>query len=346
LVTVSPAFLLLLLANIFSFDVRTFSLAALDLDHTSLSRSYLASLTSDPDLHLLYAVKSYEEIEPLLVGGEIDAALVLPPGFADTIRSGETAQVQAIIDGTDPFASSQAIASLSARSGAFLIRFESLDMAQTGEPVEVRSQAWYNAGLKSLYSMVPGLMAIVLIMPAMALALALAREKETGTLEGLVATPVLGPEYIIGKLLAYITTGVISALLALMVAVAWFQVPFRGSLALYVLLAADYFLACMAATVVIANFVRSQQTAMFIVLIIFIVPSFFLAGLISPVSTESTVSMLASYAMPATHFVEINRTLFLKGLDLQYLLRPAFALLGMGLGALTIGLYSFRKRVG
>jgi ABC-2 type transport system permease protein len=346
LVTVSPAFLLLLLANIFSFDVRTFNLAALDLDHTSVSRSYLASLTSDPDLHLVYTVENYEEIEPLLVTGKIDAALVLPPGFGDTMRGGEPALVQAIVDGTDPFAGSQAIGSLAARSGAFVIGTKAMDPADALEPVKVRSQAWYNAGLESLYSMVPGLLAIVLIMPAMAMALALAREKETGTLEGLVATPVLGAEYIIGKLLAYIIAGVISALLALLVAVVWFRVPFRGSLAVYVLLVADYFLACMGATVVIANFVRSQQTTMFIVLIIFIVPSFFLAGLISPVSTESLASMLTSYAMPATHFVETNRIVFLKGLDLRYLLRPALALLGMGLAALAIGLLSFRKKVG
>jgi ABC-2 type transport system permease protein len=193
--------------------------------------------------------------------------------------------------------------------------------------------------------MVPGLLAIVLIMPAMAMALALAREKESGTLEGLVATPVLGLEYIIGKLLAYITTGVISALLALLVAVAWFRVPFRGNLAIFVLLAADYFLASMGATVVIANFVRSQQTAMFIVLLVFIVPSFFLAGLMTPVSTESLASMLTSYAMPSTHFVEINRILFLKGLDLRYMVRPALVLLGMGIGALALGLLSFRKKV-
>jgi ABC-type multidrug transport system permease subunit len=182
-------------------------------------------------------------------------------------------------------------------------------------------------------------------MPTMALALALTREKETGTLEGLVATPVLGIEYVLGKLLAYIAAALVSAIIALLVAVLWFQVPFRGSLLVYLLLAADYFLACMGATVAIANFVKSQQTAMFIVLIIFIVPSFFLAGLISPVSTESLVSMLTSYAMPSTHFVEISRAVFLKGLGLQQMLRPALVLLGMGLGALAVGLLRFRKKV-
>ncbi|HSR34601.1 MAG TPA: ABC transporter permease [Anaerolineae bacterium] len=345
LVTVSPAFLLFLLAYIFSFDVGQFNLAVLDLDHTSLARRYLASLTSDPDLYLAYTVSSYEEIQPLLVGGDIDAALVIPPGFADTVHRGKTAQVQAIVDGTDPFVGSQAVSTLASRSGVYVADTGVFGSLENGKSVEIHTLAWYNAGLQSQISMVPALLAIVLIMPTMALALALTREKESGTLEGLLATPVSGPEYVVGKLLAYIVAGLVSAVLALLVAVLWFGVPFRGSLAVYLLLAAVYFLACMGATVVIANVVKSQQTAMFIVLIIFIVPSFFLAGLISPVSTESLASMLTSYALPSTHFVEISRSVFLKGLGLEQMLRPALILLGMGLGALAIGLLRFKKKV-
>jgi ABC-2 type transport system permease protein len=345
LVTVAPAFLLLLLANIFSFEVRQFNLAVLDLDRTPLSRRYLASLASDGDLVLAYSVTGYAEIEPLLVRGEADVGLVIPSGFAATVYSGQAAQVQAIIDGTDPFAGTQAISALTARSGVFVAGTEATGLRSDAQPVEVRRQAWYNAGLESMVSMVPGLLAVVLIMPTMALALALTREKETGTLEGLFATPVVGVEYLLGKLLVYIAAGLVSALLALLVAVVWFQVPFRGSLAVYLLLAADYFLACMGATVVIANLVRSQQTAMFIVLIIFVVPSFFLAGLISPVSTGALASRLASFALPATHFVEISRMVFLKGLHLGQMIRPALILLGMGLGALAIGMFTFRKKV-
>jgi ABC-2 type transport system permease protein len=345
LVTISPAFLLLLLANIFSFDVKQLHLAVLDLDHTFLSRRYLSSLTSDQDIVLAETVTRFEEIEPLLVRGEVDAALLIPPGFADTTQGVEPAQVQAIVDGTDPFASSQAIGTLGARSGVFVAGAGNPDPASGSAMMEVRSQAWYNTGLESLLSMVPGLLAIVLIMPTMAFALALTREQETGTLEGLVATPVLGPEYVLGKLLAYIIAALVSAALALLVAVLWFQVPFRGSLAVYLLLAADYFFACMGAAVVIASLVKSQQTAMFIVLIVFIVPSFFLAGLITPVSSGSLGSMLSSYALPSTHFVEISRAVFLKGLGLDHLLRPAILLLVMGLGALAIGLLRFKKKV-
>jgi ABC-type multidrug transport system permease subunit len=346
LVTISPAFLLFLLAYIFSFDVGQLSLAAMDRDQSPLSRRYLDSLTGDGDLVLAYTVDSYEEIQPLLVTGKVDAALIIPPGFGESIQRGRPAQVQAIVDGADPFAGSEAIRSLSARSSVFVVGSGSGAGGGGSEPLEARSRTWYNAALKSLFSMVPGLMSIVLIMPTLALALALTREKETGTLEGLMATPVSGLEYLTGKLLAYIGTGLVSTVLAFLVAVLWFEVPFRGNLALYLLLAAIYFLACMGAAVVIANLVHSQQTAMFIVLILFIVPSFFLAGLISPISTGSLGAMLTSYALPSTHFVEISRTVFLKGLGLAYLARPTLSLLGMGLGALVVGLIAFKKKVG
>jgi ABC-2 type transport system permease protein len=345
LVTVSPAFLLFLLAYIFSFEVSQLTLAVLDLDRSSLSRRYVASLTGDEDLVLGYTLDSYDEVLPLMKSGKVDVTLVIPPGFAESVHGGQPAQVQAVVDGTDPFAGGQAISSLSARSGIFVVRADKASPRSLGEPVQVRTQAWYNAGLESLLSMVPGLLAIVLIMPTLALALGLTREKETGTLEGLMATPVSGSEYITGKLLAYVGAGLVSAILALLVAVLWFKVPFRGRLDVYLLLAGDYFLACMSATVVIASFVKSQQTAMFVVLIIFIVPSFFLAGLISPVSTGSLGSMLTSYALPSTHFVEISRVVFLKGLDLVHLARPALILLGMGLGSLALGLRLFHKKV-
>jgi len=342
LVTVSPAFLLFLLAYIFSFEVSQLRLAVMDLDRSPLSRRYVAVLTNDQDFVLARTIDRYDAIEPLLAAGQVDVGLVIPPGFADTINAGRTAQVQAVIDGSDAFAGRQAISSLGSKSARFVAGAGGVSLS--AQPVEVRTQTFYNAGLKSLNSMVPGLLAIVLLMPTLALALALTREKESGTFEGLVATPVSGAEYLLGKLATYVGMGLVSACLAWLVAVLWFQVPFRGSLPVYLLLAADYFLACMGAVVLLASFVRSQQTALFIVLLVFLVPSFFLAGLIMPVETGSVRTWLTSYILPSTHFVEISRTLFLKGLGLEHLLRPALILLGMGLGAVAAALALFRKK--
>jgi ABC-2 type transport system permease protein len=345
LVTVSPAFLLFLLAYIFSFDVGQISLAMFDQDRSEVSRQYAASLGQDPNITLAYSVNNREEILTLLEGGDIDAGLVIPPGFANTVHTGRPALVQAVIDGTDPFAGGQVLRSVGAHSEVFVSSSVTANSDSVQPRIEVRTQAWYNAGLKSLLSMVPGLLAVVLIMPTLAFALALTREKETGTLEGLMATPIRGPEYLTGKLLAYIVAGLASAFLALLVAVLWFKVPFKGSLTLYLLLAAVYFAACMGPATVIANFVKSQQSTMFIVLLVFIVPSFFLAGLITPVGGGEVWATLPSYALPSTHFVEISRVVFLKGLGLDHLAKPALILLGMGLGAFAVGLAGFKKKV-
>jgi len=261
LVTLSPAFLLFLLSNVFSFGPTEIRLAVLGLDRSPFSRRYPASLDSDRDVVATTTVDRQKQILPLLTAGQVDVGLVIPPGFGDFTGSGQTAHVQAIIDGADPFSGRQALSTLSARSAVFVAGTGRTHLLSKGPPIELRSQAWYNAGLKSLWSMVPGLLAIVLTMPTLAFAPALSREKETGTLEGLMASPVSGMEYLTGKPVAYVVTGLVSTILALLVAILYFKVPFRGSLAVYLLLAGICFLACMGATVVIANFVRRQQSA-------------------------------------------------------------------------------------
>jgi ABC-2 type transport system permease protein len=345
LVMASPAFLLFLLAYVFSFDVGKLSLAVSDLERSSLSRRYLASLTSNQDLALDFFLNSYEEAFSLLVSGDVDAVLMIPRGFADMIYGGEAAPVQVVVDGADPFAGNAAIGALEARSEVFVGGVGPGGLIHSRPAVEVLTRVWYNAGQESLLSMVPGLMAIVFIMPTMALALALTRDKETGTLEGLIVTPISGPEYLAGKLLAYIGAGLLSAVFALLVAVVWFKVPLRGSAMVFLLLSAVYFFACMGVAVVIASFIKSQQTAMFVVMLVFLVPSFFLAGLITPIGAGAPGSLLTSYALPSTHFVEISRAVFLKGLGLNDLLRPTLVLLSMGTGTVVIGLRLFRKKV-
>jgi ABC-2 type transport system permease protein len=140
-------------------------------------------------------------------------------------------------------------------------------------------------------------------------------------------------------------TGTSSILLAWLVAVAWFQVPFRGNILLLLLLTADYFLASMGLSMVISTWLRSQQTAMFVVLMIFFVPSFFLSGLIDPINQSSIGSVLSSSTLPATHYILIARAIFLKGVGLSYMLTPSLGLLGMGLIALAISLALFKKKL-
>jgi ABC-2 type transport system permease protein len=251
-----------------------------------------------------------------------------------------------VVDGTDSLAASQALGNLAARVSAFGVARIGAALAGRAPAIEVRTRAWYNPDLKSLLSMVPGLLAIVMILPALALTLAVTREKEVGTLEALIASPVQPAEYLLGKLAAYMLSGLVSAALAVAVALLWFGVPFRGSFGLFMALAAIYYLASMGLSLIVAQLVHSQQTAMLLVLFVFFVPSFFVAGLIQPVDTTSRASVMTSYALPSSHFIAIARSVFLKGAGLAQLQGHVAALLLVGLVSLALSLLLFRKRIG
>lgn len=350
LVTVAPAFLLVTLSYVFALDVEQVDLAVRDLDQTSLSRDLVSYITADGDFSVVAWLQQDTGVERLLSDGTADIVLIIPRGFSRTALRGQPAQIQGIVDGVDALGASRSVGFLKSRVQAFVARTarsrlglgaESLARA---DPVEIRERAWYNGPLKSLNSMVPGLMAVILCMPALAFALALAREKEMGSFETLIVTPVRGVEYLVGKLLPYELGGIVSGVLALLVATLWFQVPFRGTVPLFLLLTADYMIASTGISLVVASLVRNQQTAMFLILMIFFVPSFFIAGLIRPVAEEPLARAVA-YILPSTHFISISRSLFLKGLDLPALRTPGLALLGIGLACQVISLLLFQKKL-
>lgn len=341
LVTIAPAFLLLTLAYIFAFDVNRVDIAVLDLDGTPLSRALIASLTDDGDFVVVAYVQRTEEIESLFVRDVADLGLVIPHGFADAVLSGGPAGMQCVADGADAITAGQTLGLLESRVNAFVA---GLRGAGDGGRIEISDRSWYNEALKSLVSMTPGLLAVIMCMPALALALALTREKEAGSFEGLITTPVRGVEYLAGKWLAYEMGGLVSIVLAWLVARLWFGVPFRGSLAGFLLLAAVYLFASMGFSLLVASLVRNQQSAMFLILLLFFVPSFFMAGLILPVSEEPVVRAIA-YALPTTHFITICRGVFLKGLGPLALWKPACGLLLIGAVCQIVSLARFAKRL-
>ncbi len=350
LVTVAPGFLLVTLSYVFALDVGRVNLAVRDLDRTTLSRDLISRVTADGDFVVVSRLEEARDVERVFTRGEADIVLTIPRGFARTALRGEPAQIQCVVDGVDAIGGSQSLALLESRVHAFVARMArsraglGAESLVAVDAVAIKERAWYNEALKSLIGMVPGLMAIILCMPALAFALALTREKEMGSFESLIVTPVRGVEYLIGKLLAYELGGVASGVLALLVATLWFQVPFRGSLPDFLLLTAAYMIASTGISLVVASLVRNQQTAMFLILMIFFVPSFFLAGLLRPVAEEPIARAIA-YALPSTHFISISRGLFLKGLGLAALKAPAAALLGIGFVCQVISLLLFEKKL-
>lgn len=344
MVFLSPAFVLIALAGLFASGSGQVDLALWDHDRTTLSRQFLDALGSDSDFSLTY-VADYEEIDALLVSNDVDAALVIPPGFSDAMQSGETALVQVILNGVDTFSAQQAMGSLSGHAADFGLAL-SRQYLTSAAPLRVESRSAYLNGNGRRNSMISGLIPLVFSLPAMAAALALARERESGSLESLVTTPVRGLEYLGGKLMAYVSTTLVGLIPVWLVATLLFGVPFYGDPFLFVVMTALFLMASMSQAVFIGSRVSSQQTATVIALFVFFVPGFFLAGLIDPIDTTNPVSTGISYLLPATHFVTISRALFIKGATFPEIWPSVAGLLGITAGWFALGVVAFKKRIG
>ncbi len=340
MVFLSPAFVLITLSGIFSSGSGRVALVMWDQDRTPLSRQFASILSGDDDFTLDY-VSGYGQIESSLVNQRADAALIVPPGFADTVQGGDTAPVQVILDGVDTSVAGQATGTLLAHAADFGTALS----GQYALPLRIRSQSIYLPNNAERESMIPGIIPIVFSLPVMAAALALARERETGSLESLVATPVRGVEYLGGKLIAYVTTALVGLLPVWLVATLLFGVPFRGNPLLLILLTTDFLLASVGMALFIGSLARSQQTATVVALFVFFVPGFFLTGLIDPLDTTDMVGTAFSYLFPGTHFVIICRAIFLKGAGLVEVWRPALMLLLLSTVWVTLGTLTFRKQI-
>lgn len=341
LTVLSPAVLLMLLAYIFTFDIDHANLIVYDRDQTPASTAFIRSISATDDVTLLASVDNIDEIAEYFQRNEAEVGIIIPPGFEDALNAGESAPINLVVDGSDASTGIANQATMLQRAASY-----SAELTGLGDGgFEVRARVWFNENIRSQFSMIPGLMSIVLIMPALALALGITREKETGTFETLITTPILGVEYLLGKLVVYLLMGVIGTLLALAVAVFWFHVPFRGSLPLYLLTSLVYMLALMSISLVVAHITGTQRTAMTVVILMFFIPGFFLTGLITPVDASSQASYLASLSMPGTHFIVISRGIALKASTLNHIGGDVLFLLVTAILALTTAIVIFRKKL-
>jgi ABC-2 type transport system permease protein len=352
LVTVSPVFLLVVFAYSMSVEIRNVAIAVLDYDQSALSREYLAGLASTGDIIIRYRPRDYAEMESRIERRQAKAAVVIPAGFEDDLLAGRETSLQVIVDGTDPHTANHTITHISGYTQRVALEILSKALEREGispgqvSPIQLRMRTWYNPTLKPIIGWVPGLIAIVLGMPAVAATLALTAEKEKGTLEALITTPLRRSELLIGKLIPYVISGLFSAVLCALVGVYWLGTPFRGSPLLYILLSADFFLAALGISLLISVFVPTQQAAMVCAMLIFLFPGFFMSGLFYPIASMSSEMKLESYMMPTTHYLAITRGLFLKGLGISSLWPFAAALLAMGIGVTGVSIVTFKKRLG
>jgi ABC-2 type transport system permease protein len=351
LVTISPVFLLVVFGYSMSVEIRNVAIAILDYDQSALSRRYSDGLASTGDILVRYWPNDYSELESRLVRRQAKAAVVIPTGFEQSLLAGREASLQVIIDGTNPNTANHAMNHIGGYTQALALEIVGEALERQGidtdqlAPIDLRMRTWYNPTLKAIIGWVPGIIASVLGMPAVAATLALAAEKEKGTLEALISTPVRRSELLIGKLIPYVLSGLVSAVLCALVGIYWFGAPFEGNFLLYLLLSADFFLATLGIAMIISVLVPSQQAAMVCAMLIFLFPGFFMSGLFYPIASMPPVMKMEAYMMPTTHYVTISRGLFLKGLDMGSLWPFALALLVMGVLVIGVAIITFKKKL-
>ena len=295
-------------------DVRHIPTVVYDQDRSAQSRDFAQGLQATGFYTLLGEVDSYEEISRALRSGRARVALVVPPGYASALAKGTTASLQLVVDGSDPqtvaSATNTAAGLAQARAAELLVR--RLGHAAP-EPLRLEPATWYNPDLKTSTFIVPGLVGVILTMTMVMLtAMAVARERERGTLEQLIVSPLRRGELIVGKILPYVAMGYVQMSLILLLGRLVFGVPFRGSLPLLYLLAFVFIAANLALGLFFSTLAQTQQQAMQMSFF-FLLPNILLSGFMFPFDAMPRPAQLLSQGLPLTHFLRIVRGIVLKG---------------------------------
>lgn len=340
-----PGAMIVVFGYIISFDVRDIAVAVLDRDHSAQSRALVSAFVSSGRFDVTNRLDAESQIDPLLNRGAVRMALVIPSGFEEDLASRKPAPVQAIFDGADANTASIAMNYATAIVGAFSASAV-LGSSTVPSPIDVQSRVWYNEALDSAPMIVPGLVAVIMmIIAAMLTALTIAREWERGTMEQLAATPVSRVEVIAGKLLPYLAIGLVDVTAAVLIGVFVFQVPFRGSPLLLAGMATLFLLGSLGLGIFISAALKSQLLATQTAMLATFIPSLLLSGLIFDIASMPLPLRLVSMAVPARYFVVVLRSVFLKGVGAGVLWQQGFAMIVYAVLGLTLAVRAFRKEI-
>lgn len=351
LVFIMPIMQLLLLGYAATSDVRNIPLAVLDQDKSPASRKLLDSFRTADYFRQAFDVTSEDELRTLIDSGHARTGLIIPPDYSSRLAAGRPAQVAFIIDGSDPAIAGTALAAATligqARATALTVeRLAARGMAVAAAPaIEVRARVWYNPDLISAYYMIPALVGLILqFLTVILTATAIVRERERGTIEQLIVTPLTGAELIVGKLAPYVLIAFIDTLLILAGGVLLFGVPINGSLPLLLLLSALFLVTNLALGLLISTVAVTQQEAIIFALF-YNLPSIFLSGFIYPVAAMPRALQLISYAIPLRYFLIVVRGIVLKAVGVAQLWPEIIALSIFAVVVITAAATRFQKRL-
>ncbi len=317
-----PALLLFLFGYVLSFDVTHVATGVLDLDQSDRSRELVRRLTAGGFFDLRAVFMSRKNLDRAIEAGEVTVAVVIPRGFGTALEQGETVPVQAIIDGSD--GRTATIVQGYLRTFAMTFSREIASEAPRGTvrlfpmPVVPEPRVWYNPELKSSLFLVTGLIVFILMITGtISTALSVVREREQGTMEQLLVSPLSAPTVIIGKTVPYLVVAAVSTAFLLLVGHGAFGLAIRGSLFLFILATLFFVLAALAQGVLISTMTTSQQVAFFVAALSSILPSLLLSGFIFPIAGMPAVIRAITVVVPARYFVELLRAVMLRGAGIE-----------------------------
>ena len=352
IVFMAPLFQLFVFGYAVTTDVKHVATALLDQDRSLQSRELAERFVRSGYFDIVRRPDGPAAVDALLDDGTVQAALVIPLGFAADLAAERTARVQLLIDGSDSMTAGMVSGYAGGVAGEYSARIaaERLERmrarVQRVPAVEERTRVWYNPELKSVNYMVPGVVSMILFLVTMLLtSMAIVKEREIGTLEQLVVTPITPAELIAGKTLPYIAIGFIDMLLVLALSTFWFRVPIAGSVVLLFALAIVFIFTSLGLGLFISTISLTQQQAMMTTFFIML-PSILLSGFMFPIANMPRIIQHATLLIPLRYFLVIVRGIFLKGNGIAILWPQVAVLLVFGVAILGLSALRFRKRLG
>lgn len=339
-----PAIQLALFGYAIQTEVRHVPTVVLDESRTAESRRLIEVFRNSGNFDIVELVPSRAALKDRIERGRANAALVIPPDYLRQLRRDRGAEVQVIVDAADPLASS---AALSAAVQAGVARSEAIARESGGgsPPVEVRVRPWYNPALRSALYIVPGIIGVLLSLTLVLItSMSIVRERERGTLEQLVVTPIDKTSIMLGKILPFLLIGYVQISVILVLGRLLFRVPIMGSLPLLYLLSLSFIIASLALGLLMSTLVRSQVQAMQLSFL-FLLPNILLSGFMFPRQAMPAVAQWIGAALPLTYFLIILRGVLLKGIGLGHLWPQALALVGFAVGLIVLSVLRFHKTV-
>jgi ABC-2 type transport system permease protein len=338
-----PVFLMLLFGFAIRTDIKHQHTIVFDQSLTKESRSLLASFSASEYFDIDYTAKSFADIKQHLDEGKDKVGIIIPPDLTNNLKHDRPTPIQVIVDASDSNAATAAmsaaesIGTLKSRE-ILLQKYHAAGIKEdTMKLYDTRIMAWYNRDFITAYYMLPGIMGIVLTMTMVMLtSMAIVRERERGTLEQLIVTPLHTWELLLGKLIPYIFIGYVQATIALLVGVAVFNLPIRGSLLALYALTTLFIIASLSLGLMISTIAATQMQAMQMSFLLLMMPSFLLSGFIFPREAMPTFFYYFSAILPMTHYIDILRGIILRGCSFASLTSQAAAL--AGIFALTFGI--------